>query len=375
MSFLLSFLFLLLFVTPIRADVFCYNGDSAYNMYAQTTALSVGKLPKQEEMLYESGDIFGESTEHVLNSYTISDLAQSNHMQRFPNVLDRVSVPPGAEIDVVYFFLNYTAHDVGIMEIIMFLSKENSEDGDWTKILDIEESEFSWGETAVLFSEEMLFRSGFLKRYPGLGLVPYGHSGALLLDTFKMSNPIEVKDFKYEGSGGLLDFTVVVANRSNEDQNNLILQHGGISLEFSIPAKDKVTLKYTLNSNNLVENSSFEIHNPNSRTECIALGSHLFEWNKVSAVTLLSLRTQGWVHGAYVQPVAESFCITRIPHTSVFKFAEDNSENDTKVEEKESSRGAVKNKEFVKEVVPEETLGVMSEEVEISILPKTGKIY
>ena len=196
-----------------------------------------------------------------------------------------------------------------------------------------------------------------------------------MLDTFKMSNPIEVKDFKYEGSGGLLDFTVVVANRSNEDQNNLILQHGGISLEFSIPAKDKVTLKYTLNSNNLVENSSFEIHNPNSRTECIALGSHLFEWNKVSAVTLLSLRTQGRVHGAYVQPVAESFCITRIPHTSVFKFAEDNSENDTKVEEKESSRGAVKNKEFVKEVVPEETLGVMSEEVEISILPKTGKIY
>ena len=104
MSFLLSFLFLLLFVTPIRADVFCYNGDSAYNMYAQTTALSVGKLPKQEEILYEGGDIFGESTEHVLNSYTISDLAQSNHMQRFPNVLD-----PSKETDSYQILLHFSS--------------------------------------------------------------------------------------------------------------------------------------------------------------------------------------------------------------------------------------------------------------------------
>ena len=390
MFLLISFFFLLLLTTPVRADMFCQNGDSAFNMYAQTTAISISKLPTVGEGIeYDMDNVFGSYTDYVLENYTISNLATGNHNQRYPNILDRVSAPPGTDIDLSYFYTNRTTHDIEILKIVMFFSKDRTNDGDWTKIVDISEPKPNWGLRDVLFSNQILVKKGFLKEYDGLGHVPMSETGVFVLDTMKIIDPLYVKDLSYEENDNSYDISLNIVNSSNEDLNNLQIGHGDINFEFSIPADDEILLAYSLE--NIEEDSFLHIHNPNSRTECIVFGTPPLIWDRTSAVTVMALRHSGWINGAYLQTAIESFCITRIPYTSVFLLQknediqdyENDKDSDSIVEENGSvvvevdieNQGDIEKEEEIIEVVNQEVLGVTTQEIDITTLPKTGKIY
>ncbi|MFA5633793.1 MAG: hypothetical protein WCY00_00115 [Candidatus Dojkabacteria bacterium] len=369
MFFLIIFFLLLLSVTPVKADMFCTTYDGALNAFAQTVSLSISKLPAQDDIEYEVTDVLGSSTDYVFENYTIYDLTSDNeHQHRYPQVLDRVEVPPNTDVDLAYFYRNRTGHDVRIFKIGMFFSKEDIGDGDWTGVLDIEESGLPWDMINLLYQGKMLYREGFYKEYQGLGIVPKDMFSAFVLDTLKVSDPLSIKDLKYEKNGELLDFSITVVNSGNQDLNNLELKHEGIIKEFSISAKDEISLQYSVsNTESIFKEGLFKIYNPNSRTECIIPGNDHSSTNRMSVATVFTLREQGWVHGAYKLPEERSFCITRIPYTRVHRFSEHQEEK-----ESDAIEDGVKQEE---DEVLSEVLGVVSESRDILTLPKTGKIY
>jgi hypothetical protein len=380
MFLLISFFLLLLFLpTPVSADDFCTNGDSAFNSFRQTTAIAVSQYPGIESGIeYLEDDVFGSSTDYVLQNYTILDMATVLNMRRIPNILDRVSGPPGTDIDLIYLYLNETGHDIEILKLAMFFSRDTSSNGDWTKVLDFKTSNANWGLRDVFFSNKWLVKKGFLKEYEGLGVIERGQGGVFVLDSMTISNPIQINNVEIEENEGILNMKVVVGNSSNEMLENIQFEHYDYSTEFTLYPYEEILLTYSLEKEEEINSSS--IHNPNSRTECIVLGSPFHFWDRSSAVTVLALRHKGWVNGAYVQPAEESFCITRIPYTftsDIYDYYNDDEvldyERDYEKEEESDNMVEVKEESSAEPIY--EVLGVVSENVEIFTLPKTGKIY
>jgi hypothetical protein len=373
---MLLFLILLLF-SPfnVYADGFDISGDGALNEYYQATAFSISEYPAnsniENSISYDGNDLVGINTNLAIQEYLISSLTSLWYMKRVPNILDRVSGPPGTKIDILYFYLNDTGHLVDISKIVVPFSRNIPDMGNLNNL--VEHLDFTpvFSSIDVSFDNRVVRKEGVLKEYKGIGVVGTDANGLQILDTVVISDPIEVTDIQIFKNGEILDIAIKIRNKGNEKLNNISFEHNMFAKEFTLNAFEEILLEYTIPYSE--DLGSYKINNPNIKTECAIYGSNNYNWFGSNAVTVLAYREDGgWINGAHVQPSCESFCITRLPYTvtSVALRYEKESQDDILKEELEEELEVVSN-DFEEEILGE-VLGIQNSKD--FVLPKTAKL-
>jgi hypothetical protein len=323
---ILILFFLLLLISPVYSDDFNVSGDGALNEYYQTTAITVSYFPDHYEyekgITYDLSEIYGLDTYDVLNDYSIGGLTTMWYSRRVPNVVDRVAGPPGTVIDILYLYFNDTKHDVDISKIVIPFSRNIPSMGNWNNIVTHFSNTAIFRSIDVSFDNKVIRKEGMLKKYEGLGLVANGAMGSRILDTIMISNPLEVVSTQIQELDGYLNIQILIRNNSTEKLNDIIFEHEEYVEVFTLLPADEIFLEYNLEKKE--DLGYYRITNPNTKTECVIYGSNYYNWLQPNAVTVLAYREDGgWINGAHVQPVGESFCITRLPYSttsSVLKY-------------------------------------------------------
>ena len=321
-SIFLSFFLLIYFDSflnfPVYADDFNIIGDSNFNQYRQTTAISIGDLPLSIEsssgIIYNRNLVVGISTQEILESVSLENLTEMNYWKRVPEIADRVSGPPGTQLDIVYYFSNKAGHSVDVSKVVVPFSRSDLSMGNWLNIALVNEPLPVQRGISVFWDNRNLTKTGLLKEYIGPGVLEDGAKGVYILDSLLISDPIEIVDIQSEEVEGGVKMFVKIKNVGNEMLEDIYLEHHEYSINFTIPALEEINIEYVLE--NFEELGYFKITNPNLKTECVIYGNPKYNWVLTEAVTVLGFREDGgWVNGAFVSPQQESFCITRIPYT------------------------------------------------------------
>lgn len=354
--------FFIIFATPVYADNFDGTKDTSSNQYFQTIALGVNGYPDIEDIRYNKVDFLAENTESILNS-NLESFTDFDNTRRIPMVADHIDVPPGTQVDVVYLYRNSTGHSVDISKIDWILSRNIKEDGDLTQILDI--PEFVEGTFGFKYSSQNLIKSGIYKEYTGLGDISNGGSGAYLLDSVSITNPLSIDDIQANSneSGGV-DFKIYIQNTSNEYLNNLKFTYGLFEETFNLSANQEHIVEFSI-PEIFEELGRFEIYNPNVKQVCAIYGSPYYTYTQTDAISIYAFRGENIVPGASVQPERESFCIKRIPYTMISQPMVLNQINLTETKNTESTENQESH------TVEEETGDILG--TSDMVLPKTGK--
>lgn len=303
-------LFLLLFASPIFADDFNAQGDSASNEFFQATALTVEKFPEQGEISYDESQLLGENTTNILNTQSIFTLANMGYTRRIPNFVDKVYGPPGTRVDLLYFYQNSTGHSVNIKEMAVSLSRSIVSNGEISRLLDVDGEYKSMG---FLFSGNNLSRSGKYVFYDGLGNIQSGVGGGILLDSWYIQNPLTVELLKVERVSDMVNLKVKVKNISEDEYfTNLNFKHKEYQELFALMPSEEKYLEYSLESDgDILE--PFSLANPNLKERCAVLGGNYYQWYYTDSISVFAKRENDmWVGGGYVQPALESICVKRI---------------------------------------------------------------
>lgn len=368
---LLTILLLLFSISPIHADDFNAGGDGVFNEYYQTIGLTVQSFPDNSEEVnsisYDLSKTGGVLTE-LSQGKNIQNLTALGYMRKIPDILDEVKGPPETKVDILYYFFNDAKHTVNISKLAIPFSRSVPDMGDLTNILEFQNDEPSFKSIDVLFNGYNLRKEGKLKEYLRSDEVENGLKGSFVIDSVEISNPISIESIELEKNEEMIDVKILLKNNSSEKLNNILFVHDTYSLQFDSLSFEERTIEYSLD--NTDDLGYFKITNPNTKTECSVYGSNFYNWLQPNAVTVLAYREDGgWVNGAHVQPVQESFCITRIPYsmTSSLLVYENIPDDDNIVKE---------NIDIGKENLDmEEVLGIQHDDEELLILPKTAKRY
>jgi len=305
-------LFLLFFSSPIFADDFSIQGDSASNEFFQATALTVEKFPEQGEISYDESQLLGQNTTNILNTQSVFTLANMGYTRRIPNVVDKVYGPPGTRVDLLYFYQNNTGHSVNIKEIAIPLSRSIVSNGDISRLLDVDGEYKSMG---FLFSGNNLSRSGKYVYYEGLGNIVDGVGGGILLDSWYIQNPLAVELLKAEQVSDMVNLRVKVKNITEDEYlTNLNFKHKEYQELFTLMPSEERYLEYSLKSDkDILE--PFSLANPNVKERCAVLGGNYYQWYFTDSISVFAKRENNiWVGGGYVQPAIESICVKRIEY-------------------------------------------------------------
>lgn len=305
-------LFLLFFSSPIFADDFSIQGDSASNEFFQATALSVEKFPEQGEISYDESQLLGQNTTNILNTQSVFTLANMGYTRRIPNVVDKVYGPPGTRVDLLYFYQNSTGHSVNIKEIAIPLSRSIVSNGDISRLLDVKGEDRSMG---FLFSGNNLSRNGKYVSYEGIGNIQSGVGGGILLDSWYIQNPLTVELLKAEQVSDMVNLRVKVKNITEDEYlTNLNFKHKEYQELFTLMPSEERYLEYSLKSDkDILE--PFSLANPNVKERCAVLGGNYYQWYFTDSISVFAKRENNiWVGGGYVQPAIESICVKRIEY-------------------------------------------------------------
>ncbi|MBU1120164.1 hypothetical protein KKA50_03150 [Patescibacteria group bacterium] len=235
--------FFVIFAKPVYADNFDSTGDTSSNQYFQTIAFTVSDYPHISNILYEQSNFLAESTQSVLNS-PLESFTDFDNTRRIPMVADHIDAPPGTQVDIVYLYKNSTGHSVNISKIDWVLSRNVQENGNLTKVLDIDG--YTQGNLAYKYSSQNLMKSGIYREYPGIGDIGNGVVGAYLLDSVEVKNPLNIDDTKVIlSSEGGVDFEIYIQNNSNEYLNNLKFTYGPHEEIFNLPAQEEHVIKFS----------------------------------------------------------------------------------------------------------------------------------
>ena len=303
-------LFLFLFSSPIFADDFNIQGDSASNEFFQATALTVENFPQQGVISFDEDQLFGQNTTNILNTQSIFTLANMGYTRRIPNIADGVSAPPGTRVDLLYFYQNNTGHSVNIKEIVAPLSRGIVSNGDISKLLNVSGEERN---IEFLFSGNNLSRGGKYMSYDGLGDVANGGGGGILLDSWYIQNPLTVELLKAEKVSDMVNIIIKVKNITEDEYfTNLNFSHKEYQEIFALMPSEEKYIEYSLrNEGNILE--PFTLANPNVKERCAVLGANYYQWYATDSISVFAKRENDmWVGGGYVQPEVESICIKRI---------------------------------------------------------------
>jgi len=306
--------FFVIFAKPVYADNFDSTVDTSSNQYFQTIAFTTLGYPSIKDILYQKADFVAEGTASTLSN-NIGGFTDFDYTRRIPMVADYVNVPPGTLIDVVYLYKNSTGHSVDISKVVWVLSRNNKTNGDLTELLNV--SGYSEGNLNYKYSGQNLTKSGIYKEYTGKGMIPNGGSGAYILESVTVKNPLNIDSVKaVANTEGGVDFEIYVQNNSNEYLNNLKLTYSGHEETFNLGAGEEHLVTFsTLSVPSVL--GTFSIYNPNIKQVCAVYGSPYYTYNLTDAIPVLSYRGTNVVPGAMVQPIRDSFCIKRIPYTMI----------------------------------------------------------
>ncbi len=341
--------FFIIFAKPVYADNFDGTLDTSDNQYVQTIAFAVSDYPTIKNILYEKNTFIAEDTDLILVDGQIESFIDFDGTRRIPMVADSVSAPPGTQVDVVYLYKNSTGHGIEISKVDWVLSRNIKENGSLIDILEI--SGYAEGNLGYKYSNQNLIKSGIYKEYVGKGMVSDGGTGAYILESVTVKNPLNVDDTKVvlNDEGGV-DFEIYIQNMSKEFLNDLKFEYGPHEEVFSLGAGEEYVVKFSTLDIPLTL-GTFSVYNPNIKETCAVSGSPYYTYTQTDAIPVLAHRGADIVPGATVQPVRESFCIKRIPYTMI------------------SEAMVLSQVETVSE--EEEVLGTSDEQ---RILPKTGQV-
>ena len=314
-------LFILLFFLPtnVWADDFTTSGDGVINLFFSTIAFSGSDMPSN---CSTSGCV-----EYDLSSlsYTPTDVVLSNGMvplvgfggmRRLPLLADRVSLPPGALVDLIYLYSNETGHPVDISRILVPLTKNDINQGNLLNLVEISQKEVTYSFVDVVFNNKLVRREGYLLEYEGVGLVGSGSVGGIKLGSVRLKNPLKISQVeanRNQESGDIL-ITFQLENSSPEYLIGISIAHHSYTEEFDMPAFSSRDIVYSLDLEH-TDIGQIKIYNPNRKVECATLGGNYYAWTYSGAASVLSFRQDGgWINGAYLQPVVEGFCVERIPY-------------------------------------------------------------
>ena len=309
---MLLVLFLFLF-NPLMvfADDFNIQGDSSPNLFFQATAFTIEEFPKQEVVLYDETETFGDNTSSTLNGKNIFSLTNMGYTRRIPGIADKVYGPPGTRVDVLYFYQNDTGHTVDIKDIAIPLSRSVISNGDLSKIVNVNEAVYE--NINFLFSGSNLARGAKYKYYDGMGSLADGAGGSFLLDSWYIENPLRVELLEVGKNSDRVNIEVRIKNVSNDEYlTNLKFEHKTYKESFTLLPQEEKYLEYSLEyDGDTLE--PFVVSNPNVKERCSVLGGNYYEWTYTDSISVFAKRENDkWVGGGYLQPAIESLCIKRI---------------------------------------------------------------
>ncbi len=308
----------LLLSSPVSADGFDQIYNSSFNRYKQTMGISysylpVSKNPSELGMSYDTSLVEGVATENVWGNYTLEYLTENDYWQRKSKLLSEVSGPPGMQIDLLYYYLNDTGHNIEVSSILLPFSRGDSSLGNWMNIA-MGITGVSYRDIPISWEQLVLSRKGLMKGYVGPGQMENGVGGSFIIDSFVIKDPINIEKIEVFAEGQEIKGKIILRNFKNVDLENINVTHGSFSSTYTIPAMDTIEIEYSLESDEWED--ILTISNPNFAKECILYGNSLSDWTTTDAITSLAFREDGgWVNGSYLKPEGEDFCITQIPYS------------------------------------------------------------
>jgi len=314
---LLFFIFLLL-TSPVSADGFDQIYNSSFNRYKQTTGLSYSYLPVSKSssvpgISYDTSLVEGVKTGDVWGNYTLEYLTENEYWQRKSKLLSEVSGPPGTQIDLLYYYLNNTGHNIEVNKVLLPFSRGDSSLGNWMNVV-MGTTGVSYRDISISWEQLVLSRKGLMKEYVGPGRIANGVGGSFIIDSFVIKDPINIEKIEMLVEGQEIKGKIILRNFKNVDLEDIGISHGSFSSTYTIPAMETVEVEYSLDGDDWED--ILTISNPNSPRECILYGNALSDWITTDAITALAFREDGgWVNGSYLKPEGEDFCITQIPYS------------------------------------------------------------
>lgn len=377
---MLLFLFIyLLLTTPVSADGFDLIYNSSFSQYRQTTGISYSYIPSSQEdsqsgLSYDSSLIKGVETKEVWGNYTLESLTENSYWQRKKSLLSEIAGPPGTQVDLLYYYLNDTGHSIEVNKVLLPFSRGDSSLGNWLDVIS-DTPGVSSRDISISWEQLVLSRKGLMKEYVGPGVVEYGTGGSYIADSFMIKDPILIDRIDMKAEGEEIKISIALRNMRDEEIENVDISHGLFNSVYTIPAREKLEIEYSLGIEEW--GSMLRITNPNSVRECVLSGNAVSDWISTDAITALAFREDGgWVNGSYLKPEGEDFCITQIPYTISFLL------NKPEIEDSEVTTALPNEEDKYDEP---EVLGIQidslddfvqgdSSQVNNFVLPKTGVV-
>lgn len=333
---LLFFFIFLLLSSPVSADGFDQIYNSSFSRYKQTTGISYSYLPMPKNpsksgISYDTSLVEGVKTDDVWGNYTLEYLTENEYWQRKSKLLSEVSGPPGTQIDLLYYYLNNTGHNIEINKVLLPFSRGDSSLGNWMNVV-MGTTGVSYRDIPISWEQLVLSRKGLMKEYVGPGQMDSGIGGSFIIDSFVIKDPINIEKIEVLAEGQEIKGKIILRNFKNVDLEDIGVSHGSFSSTYTIPAMDAIEIEYSLEGDDWGD--MLTISNPNSPRECILYGNALSDWITTDAITALAFREDGgWVNGSYLKPEGEDFCITQIPYSVNISLRKPQIEEGEEVEE------------------------------------------
>lgn len=324
----------------VSADDFYPDADGWDCEFGYAESVSIHSLPSSQNLpgglQYNSNLIVGEGA-NFPQRHEMDDVVEFNYpySRRMLGVADRVSVPPGARVDVGYFVRNYSGHHINTNGGWLFLTKTGG-GGDWTRL-----GAHGWQNKSVVLvlDGDRITKSGRAVWIGNLGNWPDHDLSDLpkgwTIYTFRVSQPMvfdgQSTDYHFDQNGNLIvDMSVTLRNTSSYRLSNVRYSHASYSVTRSFEPGQTRTFNY---SRNMGKNYSKSLNlgfgrvtDPNSQNECIVIGTDFGDndnENNPNRWMLFSFRDDsdspdGWwgIQAEYpFRPEGSTMCVERIPYS------------------------------------------------------------
>ncbi len=303
---------------------------------------------------------------YTVQAYTYSSYMDIGNLPLNRNIADSIyydneeveddgnmlSIPPNKEVVFgVEGDFNNTLADAKI-----FLSKDNTYQGDLTKIFGIS---LPMGEFSFVKNGSTAWRYGRMYSLEDIALNA-GRNGLL---TLKLIQPLEVIEYSNTVSDGIVNVKAVLKNDTDISLNNIVYTHGQFSLTRDFNTGEEYAYEYTLEYDKEEQYTDLgyaSVYNPNVRELCAA-GAY----SAGNPYNIFLIENNTVYHDLGTRDY-EDFCVRQIAY--ILNLGE--IEVGEKEEEKDSSEYSGKETDVVPENKTEaEDVG---EILGIDVLPKTA---
>ncbi len=308
-------------------SIFFFSIPSVGCIYAleegfySTISFTIGEVAPREEVSHEPTHIEGEYTSEVLSHTKIlAHLTMDSHRSRIFDRLTMLALPPFSQVDIGYYWYNYTPDEVNVETIRIPLSREHIPRGDMTQLLyENPNQEFKWGIT----HSDGPSKGGKYVDIEGVGLVQSdidtGMDTGVIIESFTTKPSVVLDKWEIEVLNERLSkVTLYVKNITGEYLQDIWINYKdsvckSIDLEGYSGYKQGVYKKCVV-SEDSVNCGTIKIIDRNTKAHCIAYGSDWDNYLKPDSISVWNKIEGEWTIGAQFQPGRESLCLRRLPY-------------------------------------------------------------